>query len=245
MSANMNTVNQKININPEVPEQEETLPDNELVRQAVVEDPVVRFLYEKRDAITYLLLAVVVAVLGFRWYNDSHQQAQASAAKVFAGLQDSFSKIEAAAKSGQAPEQSLMLKFDSEVKTLAAQGQPYASLASVYSGLKSVSEKKYSLAAEELSKVNWEKISDASPENIVIELKALYLAKALLAEKDYQSQAKSALQSLAEKGSYAAWPALHTLFALADDSEKAGLDALKEAYKTRHPEQIDLVENNL
>lgn len=162
-------------------------PEKNLVAFAAQEDPLIRFFYRHQKLLSYLLITVLLGVIGYRYYQSSHLANQHRSAELLGKLEADLGKEDST-------------RFQSAVLGLKEQSYPYNVLAEHYAVMQLAKKGNYSEVKNKLANLNWKQ---ADLKRVLWdELLALYLARALLAEKDYTDFALQQVQDLAENSRY-------------------------------------------
>ena len=183
--------------------------ERNLIAQAADEDPIIRFFYENQKVLSYLVIAALVSILGYRWYQSTHAAGQQRSAELFSKAGAAYQDI-TNDKLDPTRQEAAQRKFEGAVTTLSSQSHPYPLMARNYQTMLLVKDKKYADAASALKSLKWAAQDPKQPQVLWNELLALNLTKSLLEQPDYQQEAWKVLKSLAGESYYVQVPAIST-----------------------------------
>lgn len=139
-------------------------------------------------------------------------------------------------------------KIKQPILALKEAKPPYSKFADLYSALSSsalskvVADSEAQTALTLLEQYNWTAATEPA-ERLVAELAALTLARQLIDSSESAAKGRTILTELVRSGEFVGLSALRALQAISASLEELKqFNELREQYKARHPEQIDLIE---
>jgi predicted negative regulator of RcsB-dependent stress response len=215
--------------------------EQDIIRNAAMQDPVMSFIYRHQKVFSYLVIAILVAILGYRYYKNSHQQNQAQSAEYLYGVQSAIEEL--AVVTDEKEKEVLRRKLAGNYQSLASVGAPYNRLRLNYEIIQAVNSGDIKLARTKLATIDWQAATVAKDTDAMIyELAALYTAKASLDYEEFKDQGKKELVQLANKSEYVAASAALTLKNIAvNESDIDEAKKITEQVLSRFPEQSDIL----
>lgn len=191
-------------------------------------DPLAETLKKYGDKAITWGLAIVVVVFFAKFYFDAKVTNAKQAADNLSSLQETVKEIEVNSNPDK------LKTLDDNIKTLADSSAPYNQIASAYQA-RSIAMKPDVKAKEDFIKnSNWKTVK--GEEKLFAELAVFTVARSLLDGEKAQVGIDT-ISDLANTGSYMNVSALNALAKVAPEKFKA----IKEEFKNKNPEQIDLV----
>lgn len=235
----MNTAEKHNEVPEETIDIDAVAGDNNLIKQAMAEDPLVRFFYQNQKLISYIIIAALLGIIGTRYYEKSHAASQERSAELLYGIQSAYSSI---TDSDDKAKEAFLRKLQGSLVTLKDQQKPYDELSQSYETLALVKSGDVVSAKSKIAAVDWK--GDKTEGVVLKELLVLSVAKSLLAVEGEEKFAKNLIKDLAQNSQYVFVSAATTLSDIAEtEQDKTEVKAIVENIKTAHPEQINLLDN--
>lgn len=252
--SNVVTPNNKDLSADQVAETPRNIFEDPAIAAAAKNDPFVRFVLKNARIIFIALAAIALAMIAYDRFTTTQQQRKAQLTQDVRDIQKDYEALvgkldELATLKATEPSAADKVKtVESEVQQIKERGAfkltaleasgAFPEIARLYSGLIAARTGDLEKAKAALSASSWELAPADSSERMVAELTTFALAKSLIDSEANRNQARQALSSIAERGTFAAAQSVLALGTLArTEEEKAQVQKLAEEVSKRLPLQ--------
>lgn len=237
--------------------------EDPVISRAAQEDPVVIFFAKWWKHLFIAVIALGAAAYARTTYRETLQRSKEEASETFAKAREQYEAFKKAEtrmalakleKKDQAELTSIQKQSADALSTLRQQivilkdkTEPYSTLGKIYEGLIAVESGDIAAAKSAFEPFKRDSLSGLRPEErLYVEGGMLALGKSLLEKGESHREGLQLLKRVAQEGESA-----HVVAALAvarvatNDNEKGEAKALLEQVKQKHPEQGDLINQEL